>query len=138
VTTTTRTRAGCGYKFTAAGPDVVYCSAACWAPRPWPQCSLDSSASPGARGMINVAPPRYLVGTQSREVAAVAAAARNSHPHLVEATAGDLRESIRRAEQRSGFTYDQLARQARTGNFASFQARLAWVAVGGLREITGP
>jgi hypothetical protein len=63
------------------------------------------------------------------------AVARESYPHVVEASADDLRESIRRAEKRSGYTYDQLAAQARTGTFASFQAQLAWVAVGGLREI---
>jgi hypothetical protein len=68
----------------------------------------------------------------------MAAASRERYPHVVEATRADLRESIRRAEQRAGFTYDELAEQARTGNFASFRARLAWVAVGGLREIAGP
>ena len=65
------------------------------------------------------------------------AAARESYPHVIVATDSDLRESIRRAEQRSGFTYDQLAEQARTGRYKSFQARLAWVAVGGLKEIAG-
>jgi hypothetical protein len=65
------------------------------------------------------------------------AAARESYPHVIVATDGDLRESIRRAEKRSGFTYDQLAEQARTGRYKSFQARLAWVAVGGLKEIAG-
>lgn len=65
------------------------------------------------------------------------AAAQDPYPHVIEASDSDLRESIRNAEQRSGYTYDQLAEQARTGNFASFKARLAWVAVGGLREIVG-
>jgi len=63
------------------------------------------------------------------------AAAHEPYPHVIEATPSDLRESIRLAEQRSGYTYDQLAEQACTGNFASFKARLAWIAVGGLREI---
>jgi hypothetical protein len=63
------------------------------------------------------------------------AAAQDQYPHVIEASDHDLRESIRNAEQRSGYTYDQLAEQARTGDFASFKARLAWVAVGGLREI---
>jgi hypothetical protein len=64
-------------------------------------------------------------------------AALDQYPHLTVASDADLRESIRRAEQRSGFTYDELAEQARTGNYESFQARLAWIAVGGLREIIG-
>lgn len=63
------------------------------------------------------------------------AAARNAYPHVIEASDADLRASIRNAERRSGYSYDELAEQARTGNFASFKARLAWVAVGGLREI---
>jgi hypothetical protein len=63
------------------------------------------------------------------------AAARDPYPHVIEASDNDLRESIRNAEKRSGYTYDQLADQARTGHFKSFKARLAWVAVGGLREI---
>ena len=63
------------------------------------------------------------------------AAAHDQYPHVIEASDNELRESIRKAEQRSGFTYDQLAEQAKTGEFASFKARLAWVAIGGLREI---
>lgn len=62
-------------------------------------------------------------------------AARDEYPHVIEASDAELRASIHNAEQRSGYTYDELAKQARTGNFASFKARLAWVAVGGLREI---
>lgn len=62
-------------------------------------------------------------------------AAGEPYQNLTEASASDLRESIRKAEKRSGCTYDQLAEQARTGRFKSFQARLAWVAVGGLREL---
>jgi hypothetical protein len=63
------------------------------------------------------------------------AAAQEPYPHVIEASDSDLRESIRNAEQQSGYTYDELAVQARTGDFATFKARLAWVAVGGLREI---
>lgn len=63
------------------------------------------------------------------------ALADDPHTHVIEASDDDLRESIRRAEDRSGYSYEQLAEQSRTGDFASFQARLAWVAVGGLREI---
>jgi hypothetical protein len=65
------------------------------------------------------------------------AAAHDPYPHVIEASDHDLRQSIRNAEQRSGFSYDELAEQARTGNFKSFKARLAWVAIGGLREIVG-
>jgi len=64
-----------------------------------------------------------------------AVVAGTKYANLTEASAGDLRESIRRAEQRSGFTYDELAEQARSGSYKSFQARLAWVAIGGLREL---
>ena len=64
-----------------------------------------------------------------------AVVAGQSYPNLIEASASDLRESIRTAEERSGFTYDELAEQARSGFYQSFQARLAWVAVGGLREL---
>lgn len=67
----------------------------------------------------------------------MSAVAHESYPHVTEATDSDLRASIRNAEKRSGFTYDELAEQARTGQYKSFQARLAWVAVGGLREIMG-
>jgi hypothetical protein len=49
----------------------------------------------------------------------------DAYPHVTVASDDDLRESIRRAEQRSGFTYAQLAEQARTGRYKSFQARLA-------------
>lgn len=63
------------------------------------------------------------------------ALAHEPYSNLTEASASELRESIRKAEQRSGCTYDQLIEQARTGTYQSFQARLAWVAVGGLREL---
>ena len=63
------------------------------------------------------------------------AAAHDPYPNVIEASDSDLRRSIRNAEKRSGYTYDQLAEQARTGDFKSFRARLAWVAIGGLREI---
>jgi hypothetical protein len=63
------------------------------------------------------------------------AAAHEPRSHVIEASDSDLRESIRNAERRSGYTYDELAEQARTGRYKSFRARIAWVAVGGLREI---
>jgi hypothetical protein len=48
------------------------------------------------------------------------------------ATRADLRVAIEHALSRAGCTFDELARQARTGNFDSIQARLAWVAIGDL------
>lgn len=63
------------------------------------------------------------------------ALAYGQYDNLAVASPADLRESIRNAEKRSGFTYDQLAAQARAGRFETFRARLAWIAVGGLREL---
>jgi len=63
------------------------------------------------------------------------ALAHEPYENVAEASPADLRVSIRKAELRSGFTYDQLAQQARAGRFETFQARLAWVAIGGLREV---
>lgn len=48
------------------------------------------------------------------------------------ATRADLRAAITHALGRAECTFDQLAQQARTGNFDSIQARLAWVAIGDL------
>ena len=64
-----------------------------------------------------------------------AATAGTPYANVQVASPADLRASITKAEQRSGFTYDQLAEQARGGRFKTFQARLAWVAVGGFREL---
>lgn len=61
--------------------------------------------------------------------------AHEAFSHVTVASPADLRAAIRNAEKRSGFTYDQLAEQARTGRYESFRARLAWVAVGGLRDL---
>lgn len=63
------------------------------------------------------------------------ALAHEPYNNLAEASPADLRKSIVKAEKRSGFTYDQLAAQARLGRFETFQARLAWVAIGGLKEV---
>jgi hypothetical protein len=51
------------------------------------------------------------------------------------ATDEELRRAITNAERRTGFTYDELAEQARTGQYASFQCRLAWVGIGGLPDV---
>lgn len=48
------------------------------------------------------------------------------------ATRADLRAAIEHALNRAGCTFDELAEQARTGNFDSIHARLAWVAIGDL------
>jgi hypothetical protein len=58
-------------------------------------------------------------------------------PNVVEASDDDLHEAVEDALRRSGCTFDELAEQARTGRFASVQARLAWVAIGNLREVAG-
>jgi hypothetical protein len=46
-----------------------------------------------------------------------------SYPNVIDASDDDLRESIRNAEQRSGFTYEELAAQAESGRFESTQAK---------------
>ena len=81
--------------------------------------------------------PGVIVSCQDgREVSGMTAVmAGQSYPNLIEASTSDLRESIRKAEERSAFTYDELAEQASSSCYQSFQARLAWVAVGGLREL---
>lgn len=80
---------------------------------------------------------RYLVGTvwvgQEGE-RAMTALAHKRYGNFAVASPADLRAAIRKAETRSGFTYDQLAAQARAGRFETFQARLSWVAIGGLKE----
>lgn len=48
------------------------------------------------------------------------------------ATSADLHAAIRNALDRAGCTFEQLAAQARSGDFTSMQARLAWVAIGDL------
>lgn len=52
----------------------------------------------------------------------------------VETTDADIRLSVRRALRRAGnVTYDELAEQARHGDFDSMRARVAWLAVRDLR-----
>ncbi|MBF6298223.1 hypothetical protein IU459_11795 [Nocardia amamiensis] len=43
----------------------------------------------------------------------------------------DTEIAIKNALRRAGCTFDELAEQARTGQFRSLRARLAWVAIGG-------
>lgn len=52
---------------------------------------------------------------------------------VLEPSEGDLRVAVRNALALAGVgSFDQLAEQARTGQFTSSRARRAWVAVGGL------
>ncbi|OIN78990.1 hypothetical protein K3U93_19250 [Mycobacterium malmoense] len=44
----------------------------------------------------------------------------------------DLKKAIDNALRRAECTFDELAEQARTGNYASTRARLAWMAIGDL------
>jgi hypothetical protein len=43
----------------------------------------------------------------------------------------NVEAAIRNALREAGCTFDQLAEQARTSQFESLRARLAWVAIGG-------
>ncbi len=54
---------------------------------------------------------------------------------VVVADAADLQSAVTNALRRAGCSFEELARQARTGNFDSIQARLAWVAIGDLYEV---
>lgn len=51
------------------------------------------------------------------------------------ATADDLKAAVASALARAGCTFGELAEQARTGDFTSLRARLAWVAIGDLEEV---
>lgn len=51
------------------------------------------------------------------------------------ATAADLRAAVDNALRRCGMTFDQLAAEARSGDFSSMRARLAWVAIGDLHDV---
>lgn len=49
------------------------------------------------------------------------------------ASSDDRTAAVDDALTSAGFTYDELAEQARAGDFKTFNARLAWVVVGGSR-----
>jgi hypothetical protein len=53
-------------------------------------------------------------------------------PAVLEASEADLRVAVHNAVKRSGYTLPELVEQARTGQFGSVRARLAWVAIGDL------
>jgi hypothetical protein len=48
------------------------------------------------------------------------------------ASRADLRAAVKHALTRANCTFDQLAEQAKTGQFSSMRARAAWVAIGDL------
>jgi hypothetical protein len=56
-------------------------------------------------------------------------------PDVIVADEDDLREAVRRTLERSGLSFEELAEQARTGNFKTVRARMAWVAIGDLGEL---
>lgn len=56
-------------------------------------------------------------------------------PDVIVADEDDLREAVRRTLERSGLSFEELAEQARTGNFETVRARMAWVAIGDLGEL---
>jgi hypothetical protein len=58
---------------------------------------------------------------------------RETTPAVVVADEDDQKAAVEGALARSGFTYGQLARQAKTGRFSTVRARMAWVAVGDLK-----
>jgi hypothetical protein len=59
----------------------------------------------------------------------------SERPDVVVADEDDLREAVRRTLERSGLSFEELAEQARTGNFETVRARMAWVAIGDLGEL---
>ncbi len=58
----------------------------------------------------------------------------DDRPDVIEADDNDLCAAVDRALSRSGYTFSELAEQARTGRFESVRARLAWVAIGDLQR----
>lgn len=56
-------------------------------------------------------------------------------PDVIVADEDDLREAVRRTLGRSGLSFEELAEQARAGNFETVRARMAWVAIGDLGEL---
>ncbi len=54
---------------------------------------------------------------------------------VLEATDDDLRVAVRHALQRADCTFDELAAQAKTGDFKSVRAHMAWVAIADLRDL---
>lgn len=58
-----------------------------------------------------------------------------SEPNVLEANENELREAVHRALEYSGYSFAELAEQARSGNFASLRARMAWAAIGDLEGL---
>jgi hypothetical protein len=53
---------------------------------------------------------------------------------VIEATPEQIREAVRTAIRKSGFTYRELLSQARSGDFLTSDARKSWVIVGGFAD----
>lgn len=47
----------------------------------------------------------------------------------------DLKHAIRNALIHAGVSFDELAKQAETGDYSSIRARLAWAAIGDLYSV---
>jgi hypothetical protein len=56
------------------------------------------------------------------------------HAELIESSEDETRRAVQSALVQVGMTYDQLADQARRGEFSNMTARMAWVAVRDLRD----
>ncbi len=70
-----------------------------------------------------------------REGAATVTALMPERAEVLEATDDDLRIAVRHALQRAGCTFEELATQAKSGDFQSVRARMAWVAIADLRDL---
>jgi hypothetical protein len=60
---------------------------------------------------------------------------RNPKSKVVIADQRDLRIAVRNALAMSGYTFQQLEGQAKTGRFETRKARRAWVAIGDLGHL---
>jgi hypothetical protein len=57
------------------------------------------------------------------------------HDGALQPSEAELQRAVKRALDQAGCkSFDELAEQARSGRFTSSRARMAWVAIGGLRE----
>lgn len=59
---------------------------------------------------------------------------RRPGPEVIVSSPEDTRRAVHSALARVGVSYDELQRQASTGQFVSVAARMAWIAVRDLRE----
>ena len=56
------------------------------------------------------------------------------HSDVKVASRTDLKAAVANALRRADCTFDELAAQAKSGQFTSMRARLAWVAIGDLYQ----